>query len=237
MIDFRICRDAGTLDCEAGKIVLDAVRRKPDLVLCAATGMSPTGLYAYLAQHAKQEPALFGRMRVLKLDEWLGLPLNDPGSCESYIDRHVLRPLGVTRDRYFGFDAHAGNPTEECARVHDQVVELGIDVAVLGVGADGHIGLNRPAATLPPFAHVVAFDPSARPHAMLTGRGPTGGMTLGMGELLSAETIVLLAPGIVKRAVVDRLAHPTVTTEFPVSLLWLHPRSVCLTCPWRPSPN
>lgn len=230
-LQFRSHATRSDLDRDAASIILNALRDKPDLVLCVATGASPQGVYETLAQHASREPELFRSMRVCKLDEWLGLPADDPGSCEAYIQRHILGPLGVAPDNYIAFNAHAADPAAECDRIRGVVAQTGIDIAVLGVGANGHIGLNEPADTLAPFAHVAELVPSTQQHPMLTQNRPTGGVTLGMAEIFNARHVILLAPGDAKKSILQRLKRRAITTQFPVTLFWLHPNTICFDCP------
>jgi galactosamine-6-phosphate isomerase len=209
----------------AAAAVLEMVHTKPEALVCVATGASPAGVYACLAQHR----ASLGQVRVLKLDEWGGLAPDDPATCEVYIRQHVLEPWGVPRERYLGFISDAPDPQAECERVA-RVIALagGIDVCILGMGADGHIGLNYPAAELPPGPHPT--DASTLRHAMLDAACgvPTHGLTLGMADVLRSRRIVLVVNGESKAAAVQRLGSGGLSTGFPASLLWLHPDVTCV---------
>ncbi len=203
----------------AAEAVLDAVRKKPDSLICVATGASPLGLYSELAKYSAE----LARVRILKLDEWGGLAVDDPATCEVYIRREVLGPWGLSPECLTGFQSDAADPENECARIRAAVERLGgIDVCILGMGADGHIGLNYPAAALPSETHVT--DASTLRHAMLDAalRKPTHGFTLGMAEVLRARTILLVVNGAAKAQAVRQLMSGEITTEFPASLLWLH---------------
>src|SRR4051794_14471180 len=130
------------------------LRDKPDLLLCAATGGTPTRAYELFAQSWHHASAV-SWLRVVKLDEWGGLPPDDPGTCEAYLRRHLLDPLGVTPDRYTGFRADAPDPAAECERVAAALDELGPpDLCVLGLGVNGHLGFNEPGPGLQAHPHV-----------------------------------------------------------------------------------
>lgn len=209
----------------AAEVVLDAVRRKPNGLICVATGASPIGLYACLAAHRNE----LACVRILKLDEWGGLPPEDPATCETYIRRHILEPWGVTPDRYFGFVSNAPDPEAECGRIRTLVAELGgIDICILGMGADGHLGLNYPASCLPGLAHPT--DASTLRHAMLdvAQSVPTHGLTLGLVEILQSREIVLVVNGAGKSQALARLLAGKITTDFPASLLWTHSHLTCV---------
>ncbi|MBI4559424.1 MAG: 6-phosphogluconolactonase [Candidatus Hydrogenedentes bacterium] len=209
----------------AAEHVLRYVRRKPDSVICVATGASPVGVYAELAKHREA----LAQVRILKLDEWGGLAADDPATCDVYIRKHILEPWGLAADRSVGFLSTVPDPAAECRRVQQLIRELGgIDICVLGMGADGHIGLNYPAESLPAKAHVT--DASTLRHAMLdAARGVvTHGLTLGMTDVLHARHIVLVVSGGGKAQALARLVSGEISTQFPASLLWLHPEVTCV---------
>src|SRR5688500_17375062 len=103
-VNYIIADDYEDLSRRAANAILVEVRRKPNLLLCAATGATPTHTYALLAEKARTEQHLFAQTRVVKLDEWGGLPSDHPGTCESYLRRHLLEPLRIDRKRYIRFD-------------------------------------------------------------------------------------------------------------------------------------
>ncbi|HTD66975.1 MAG TPA: 6-phosphogluconolactonase [Candidatus Limnocylindria bacterium] len=213
----------------AAQEVIAAVRRKPDALLCLATGNTPTRTYELLANAAQFAPDLFQRVRVLKLDEWGGLEMSDPGTSETYMRQHVLGPLRIDDSRYFGFNSNPGDPEAECARYRNWLTANGpVDVSILGLGVNGHVALNEPAAALKPFAHVAQLAPTSLHHSMLTGRCPTYGLTPGIADLLSARRILFLVSGAPKREPLQRLLQPQIAPQFPASFLWLHTNAVVM---------
>ncbi len=225
-------RDYNDLSKHAAELIQDALRRKPDLLLCAATGDTPTGTYQTLAEKYRESPAAFESCRVLKLDEWGGIEMDDPGSCESYLQEQLIRPLRIEPHRYFGFQNNAIDSHEECERVGRWISGAGpMDLCVLGLGTNGHIALNEPDVFLRPTAHVAELSESTMQHPMLTHarQRPTHGLTLGLAEILASRQILLLVSGASKRAALQRLLTREITTEFPASFLWLH-RNWTLLC-------
>ena len=203
--------------------------RKPGMLVCLATGSTPTRTYELLGSQARKSPALFKHLRVLKLDEWGGLAANDPGSCEAYLRQRVVRPWGISRRRFIGFAAAAPRPEKECQRIQRWLDRHGpIDLCILGLGSNGHLGFNEPNRTLCPVAHGARLLPETRAHAMLlhTTVKPEFGLTLGMADILQARRILLLVSGRQKRKPLERLLHGEISTEFPASLLWLHPQAL-----------
>lgn len=212
---------------EAARWLVRRLRAKPNALLCLATGGTPERIYELLAR----EPAVLRRARLMKLDEWGGLARNDPATCEAYLQRVLIRPL-EGRQSLEGFHCRPRNPEAECRRVNAWLEANGpIDVCVLGLGVNGHLGFNEPAATLQPFAHVAKLSAASLKHGMLSSarERPAYGLTLGMANLLASHEILLVVSGAHKRAALRRLLAGDITPRFPATLLWLHPR-VTLLC-------
>lgn len=223
--------DYAAISTTGASIVIKAIRSKPELLLCAATGHSPLGLYQELAYKCKIERNLCRQMRVIKLDEWLGLGANAESTCEQYLMSNLINPLGILEDRYISFEAETQNPTEECAQIKLQLQKHGpIDLCVLGLGKNGHLGFNEPAFYLQPHSHLATLSHTSQQHNMVAGSGdtPQYGMTLGMNDILNSRKIVLLVTGEGKEKAKQSLLSGKITTECPASFLWLHSDVDCL---------
>jgi len=231
LLRFDVAADFEAMSRRAAALIESEVRRQPNLLLCAAAGSSPARTYELLGERAAQDSALFSQLRVIKVDEWGGLGLADPATCESDLRRRLLAPLRIAPDRYQGFESHPSDPPLECERVSQWLACNGpIDLCVLGVGVNGHIAMNEPAQALCPGPHLAELTPGSLEHPMLAASNakPAYGLTLGMANILQSRTILLLASGKRKRAVLERLRRPQVTPQFPVSFLWLHPNATVL---------
>jgi galactosamine-6-phosphate isomerase len=223
--------DYEAMSRRAADVILAEVRQTPELTLIVASGATPTRTYALLGEASAADPGLFRRARFVALDEWGGLGPDDPASCEAYLRQHLIAPLRVSGDRYLAFRTAPEDPDAECNRVRDRLASLGrVDLCVLGIGTNGHLGLNEPGELLQPFAHVAALSAPSLRHPMLetARRHVTYGMTLGMAEILAARRVLLLASGPHKRVPLLTLSTPRISTQFPASFLWLHPDVVCL---------
>ena len=214
-----------SLSRRTADLIEGALLHKPDLLLCAASGDTPTRTYQILSEKCQTAPRTFTSMRVLKLDEWVGVGSDAEGSCERYLRTHLIRPLQITSERYLGFNADALDPSADCARIAQWLEARGpMDLCLLGIGTNGHIALNEPGRALAPHPHIVQLAESTRRHGMLAnaGKPPTHGVTLGVADIMRAARVLLLISGPTKRAALQRLRRPEVTTDFPASLLWLH---------------
>jgi len=208
------------------EIIVQELSRRPTLLLCASAGGTPTGAYQRLGLRCKQQPKLFSKLRVLQIDEWVGLPPNSPARCQADLAANLLAPLRISEKRYFGFESSTQAPGSECVRVAKWLAANGpIDTCILGLGINGHVAMNEPADSLYSGPHVAKLTRTSQKHPLLRNlrKKPRHGMTLGMGDILRSRKILLLVNGAHKRAALNRLAKGKVTTRFPASFLWLHP--------------
>ena len=224
---FRVLPDRDALDRQAAALVWEAAEAKPDLLICLASGETPTGVYTRLAA----APARLAGARFIQLDEWAGLGADNPASCAAHLQRTLARPLAVPSERWIGFRGEAPNENAECRRVATALAEAGpIDLCILGLGRNGHLALNEPSNSFDPFCHVAHLDAQSRAHPMLaeSAVSVSRGLTLGLGDILRARCILLMVSGSTKQAPLARLAARRVTPELPASFLWLHGNTTCL---------
>jgi len=188
-------------------------------------------MYELLAKESAVHPELFSQLRVIKLDEWGGIPVTHPGSCEYYLQQHIISPLSITNERYFSFQSNTENPECETNRIQQILEKQGpIDICILGLGINGHIALNEPATFLKPHCHVATLADSSLQHPMISEerKKPQYGLTLGMTDILQSKKIILLINGAKKREITQTFLSARITTEIPASFLWLHPNVICL---------
>ena len=218
---FAVFEDHEAMSARAAEIMAAAVAEKPDLLFCAASGGSPTRAYELFAADTQAGADL----RVLKLDEWAGLAPGDEASCETYLRRYLIEPLAIPPERYWSFDSGAEDCRAECAAMQQRLAAEGlIDLALLGVGVNGHLALNEPVVTLQPDCHVAVLAESSVDHPMLRGRAtpPSYGLTLGMADILHTKQLLVLISGAHKRRVMEIFLRRQITPQFPASFLWLH---------------
>lgn len=214
----------------AFSIVMDEIEHNPQLLLCTATGSSPLPLYLNLAEEAKKREAVFDQTRILPLDEWVGLPSSD-GSCHAFLQKHIIKPLQIDQQRYFPFNLETENLENECLRIQDIVQEQGpIDLCILGLGKNGHLGFNEPADELQPHCHIADLALQSQQHSMILGSSikPSQGITLGIQDILSSKRILLLVSGSEKEEAKKKLLSGEITSQCPASLLWKHDNVDCL---------
>ena len=205
------------------------VRARPALVLGLATGRTTIPLYARLTALVRAGQLDLSHVTTFNLDEFWGLPATDPGSYRSFMETQLFGPAGISPTRVNFLDGTAVDAAGECARYEAAIAAAGgIDLQVLGIGANGHIGFNEPASALQPRTHLARLKPQTRrANAALfghdTARVPALALSMGMATILQARAIVLVATGRAKRRAVAAAVRGPLTTRVPASFLQVHP--------------
>jgi len=210
------------------EIVIAELHNKPDTLLCPATGNSPTGMYKKLVE--KKDRIDTESLRIVKLDEWYGPAMDNPGTCEYYLQQHLLQPLGIKPEQYTAFNSNGHGTREECERIQHYLVENGpIDLCILGIGKNGHIAFNEPDGELSAGVHLSQLTPETLQHGMakIANFNLEYGLTLGMTDILQSKMIILMVNGPQKRDILNRLLTSNISTYLPASFLWLHPNVYC----------
>lgn len=209
-------------------LVVEAIERKPSLVLGLPTGRSPLNVYRELvARHGRGEVD-FSQVSTFNVDEFLGLAPGDADSFRAYMDRHFFQHVNLAPERIHFLDGSAERAEWECAR-YDALLEKqgGLDLLLLGVGANGHVAFNEPGDSLQAASHRVRLTRETR-QAMApffgedVARVPLAALTLGMAALLRARRVIVLAFGVSKAAAVTGMVRGPLTPRCPASFLQLH---------------
>lgn len=232
-MNILISPDLDSLSTRASEIVIAAIRAKPDVVLGLPTGRTPLGLYERLV-HAHRERGLdFSRVTTFNLDEYVGLSPDDPRSYHAYMREHLLDHVNIPEGRAHIPDGSCERPGEHCAEYEAGIRQAGgIDMQVLGIGVNGHLGFNEPGASLAAGTHVTALAPEtiqANAYAFGTEEHvPHLAVTVGLGTIMHARRCVLMAAGEAKADAVRAAVEGPVTASCPASILQMHPSAVAL---------
>ncbi len=230
-MNITYCNDYESMSFKAATFIISEIKKNKELLLCPATGNSPVSLYRQLVNKSKLDRKLFENLRILKLDEWGAVSENHPMSCEYYLRTRLLEQLGIPSERYISFSSNPADPIEECKRIQSELDNEGpIDICILGLGKNGHIGFNEPAQFLNPNCHIADLSKESIQHSMVRSMdtAPEFGLTLGMQDILFAKKILLLISGKKKKSITERLLQRKVTTDLPASFLWLHNNVECI---------
>lgn len=219
------------MSMKACETLINCLKSKPNALFCIATGSSPTRAYQLFVQRIKEEQIDTSQMRIIKLDEWCDLPLDHPSTCEAYIREYILQPLNISEDRYISFNSLESNNQLECNRIEQLLKDNGkIDCCVLGIGKNGHLGLNEPSDSINPFIHRVELDEKTKTHTMLSSskQEVTHGYTLGLRDILDSNEILLLLTGPDKEEAYKHLTEKSISSRYPANYLWLHDQTTCI---------
>jgi glucosamine-6-phosphate deaminase len=219
----RVAEDAEELSRTAADVVGDVIAANPTASVVAATGRTPMGLYWELARRRRAGLADPSAITAVQLDEYLGLDPNDRRSLLRWMRRSFAEPLGIAADHLVALPVD-GALDEACASF-DRALEArgGLDLAILGLGLNGHLGFNEPPSSADAPTRVVALSPlTVEANAGYWGAEadvPRRAVTIGLQPLLAARSIVLVVSGAAKRTIVHRALEGGVGPEVPASFL------------------
>ena len=223
-----ILPDPQTVARDVAARVIDALAAKPDLVLGLPTGRTPLLLYEELVRLANAGRADFSAVTTFNLDEFHGIPAAHPGSYRSFMQRHLFEHVNIDPARINFLNGAARDAIEECCRYETAIEQAGgLDLLILGIGTNGHIGFNEPGDGLAARTHKVTLKPETRrSNAALfdgdPGAVPPEALSMGMGTILDAKSVILIATGERKASCVEQLVTGPITTHLPASFLQLH---------------
>jgi glucosamine-6-phosphate deaminase len=201
----------------------------PAIVLGLPTGRTPIHMYRELVKLHARAGADFSRATTFNLDEFLGVAPSHPGSYRSFMETHLFSHVNLLPGHIHFLNGATADPDGECDRYEAEIEAAGgIDLQILGVGTNGHIGFNEPARALEPRTHRVTLKPSTRrSNASLFGGDseavPREALSMGMATIMRSRAVVLLATGKSKASCIAKVAHGPITTRLPASCLQLHP--------------
>src|SRR5215472_16023315 len=222
-------KDYDDVSREAARIVAGAVRSKPDIVLGLATGSTPLGLYKELVALYRADSLDFSGATSFNLDEYLGLAPSHPQSFHYFMDQNLFSQINLPRERAHVPDGTIrGDYDHYCARYEQSIQAAGgIDLQVLGIGCNGHIGFNEPTSSLASRTRLKALSrETVDDNAKFFRPGeerPRCAITMGIGTILEARKILLLATGDSKATAISKSIEGPITCAVSASALQLHP--------------
>jgi glucosamine-6-phosphate deaminase len=202
--------------------------QRPAMVLGLATGRTPIRLYHELGTLHSHGQADFSRVTTFNLDEFAGVPGDHPGSYRVFMHEHLFSRVNLPPGQIHFLNGAAPDPDAECVRYETAIAAAGgIDLQILGIGTNGHIGFNEPARSLQARTHCVTLKASTRRSNAALFQGdpanvPVQALSMGMATILHARRIILIATGKSKARSVERMVHGPIDTRVPASFLQLH---------------
>ena len=195
--------------------------------MCLPAGNTPLPIFAVMIRAVKNGHVSFRETEVFTLDEFGDLPPDDPGRCVAQLRRGLIDGVDLPPERFHFIHTDASDLAAECWR-YDLAIGSGFDLTLLGLGLNGHLGMNEPGTPADATTHRVALHRStveASRRYLTHSQSPTWGVTVGMKHLLGSREVWLLACGEAKAGIVKRTLTGEITNEVPASLVRQHPNS------------
>lgn len=229
-----VCKDYDEMSIKAAKLVISQLMLKPDSVLGLATGSTPIGLYEKLVAYNRIGEIDFSECTTFNLDEYYPISKDNDQSYHYFMYKHLFSKVNICNDRIHIPNGSCDNPDQECEKYENAIEEAGgIDLQILGIGQNGHIGFNEPSRDLNTSTHLTELTESTiEANSRFfddINDVPKQALTMGISTILKSKKIILLASGASKREAIKALFNDEINTDVPATLLKVHP-DVVLIC-------
>ncbi len=229
-----VCENYADMSAKAAELVAAQLTLKPDSVLGLATGSTPIGMYSKLGELCSAGTADFSEAVSFNLDEYYPIRRDDPHSYFTYMHENLFSKINIKEENTHILNGETDDPEREC-EAFEKLIKLhgGIDLQILGIGRNGHIGFNEPDAVMNSYTHMTRLAPSTIKANSRFFRSaddvPRMALTVGMSTILTSKKIILMASGAAKSRVVSELIGDGINLTVPAALLKLH-SDVVLIC-------
>ena len=218
------------MSMEAAQIIVDRLRRKPNLVLGLATGSTPLGLYRELIRLNKKEGLDFSKVITFNLDEYVGLPPTHKQSYNYFMQKNLFTNLNIPESSIHIPDGMAHDIDAFCDWYEQEMQRVGgIDIQILGIGANGHIAFNEPGSSLGSRTRVKTLTEKTRKDNARffkkSSEVPRYAITMGVGTVMDAKELILLASGPGKADAIRAASEGPLTAQCPASVVQLHQKA------------
>ncbi len=223
----EIVPDQKALGELAAEIIAEQIQARPDSVLALPTGKTPLPVYRELAFRNQREELDLRRVRIFHLDEFYPIAPEHPGSFQAYLWREFLSHVNIDPAKVHLLNGLAEDPAVECRRYEEQIAAVGgLDLVMLGIGVNGHVGFNEPGSPINSLTRLVTLCPESRAaNAYLFSSReevPRQGLTMGIGTIMDGRRILLIAAGEQKARAVSEALNDSLTPSHPASFLRQH---------------
>lgn len=227
MMNVLIYESEEQIGIAAGNYMCGQVLQKPNSVLGLATGSTPLKPYSQMIELYKKGVVDFSKVTTFNLDEYVNLDVNDKNSYHSFMHENLFDHINIPEENINFLDGNAEDPEEECHRYEEKIKAAGgIDIQLLGIGSNGHIAFNEPADCFQRWSHVVTLKESTVKDNSRFFKSidevPTQAVTMGIGSIMQAKKILIIAIGENKAKAIKQLIGGNVTPMCPASVLQFH---------------
>lgn len=223
-MQIHISKNHEELSDFTAQYLVDFIKNKPNATLVLTSGDTPKLAYQKMAVLGKGLD--FSQVTFIGLDEWIGIPPESEGSCRYIVEENLLKPLQIPSQNYTFFDGLSDNLANECTRIDQLIFEKGgLDLIIVGIGLNGHIGLNEPHSSFENYCHVSDLEEitiSVGQKYFTQATPLTQGITVGLKHLLEAQTAILLASGSKKADIIQRTITEEISEVLPSTVFQKH---------------
>ncbi|MBG9785499.1 glucosamine-6-phosphate deaminase [Shouchella lehensis] len=221
-------KDYDALSEAGASFLLEQIKKKPSLTMGLATGGTPKGTYEKLINKSKKEKVSFEQVRTFNLDEYVGLSKEDPNSYHQYMNDMLFNHIDIKSTHTFIPNGEASSIEAECQDYEQRIKAAGgIDIQLLGIGNNGHIGFNEPGTNFSEMTHMIELaDATREANARYFNTKedvPKQAITMGIASIMAAKEILLLISGKDKQHAFSMLLEDGIDEAFPASILKEHP--------------
>lgn len=229
-----VCENYDEMSSKAAEIVASQLILKPDSILGLATGSTPIGLYDNLAKMNKEGKIDFSQVKTFNLDEYYPIEHSNDQSYYYFMNENLFSKVNIDVKNTDIPNGEASDPVAECKAYEERIAaSAGVDLQILGIGQNGHIGFNEPDENLSAVTHLVTLtENTIEANARFFEKKedvPTKALTMGIGTIMKSKKIIILASGKNKADAVSKLLDNAITTSCPATMLKAH-QDVVLIC-------
>ena len=221
----KIFPDYETLSRATADLISEYILQKPKSLVCIASGHTPVGVFQNLIKEVQKGKLDISQCTFLSLDEWVGIDPNDSGSCLSMLKRDFFDPLHIPAKQTEFFDVQVNDLQKECDRINSLIEKNGgLDIMLVGVGTNGHIGMNEPGTSFDSYAHIGDLAEETKSVGQKYFSRQTAlskGMTLGLKHLQEAKLPIVMANGEKKASIMRKAFSQKLTEQIPVTIVQL----------------
>lgn len=212
-------------------LIASTINKKPFSIICIASGHTPVGVFHCLKDDINAGTLDVSKVTFVSLDEWLGIDPSDPGSCISMLRKDFFDHVTLRKEQIVMFDINA-DPIAECARINDLIANNGgLDVMLVGIGMNGHIGMNEPGTSFRSYAHVSVLAEATKTTGQKYFQKATTlskGITLGLRHFAECRMPILMANGAKKAGIMNQVLNSSATEQIPATIVHNIPQALVM---------
>ncbi|WP_394238765.1 6-phosphogluconolactonase [Niallia oryzisoli] len=231
-MEIKTVKDYDALSACLADEVLSYMVSSSEKLICLPSGDTPLGAFKWIAESLAEKEAPSLHYKLVGLDEWVGMGRETEGSCQFYMNEHLYKPGKIDDARIVEFNAKAEDLENELEKMDQFLKEHGpLDLVVLGIGMNGHLGLNEPGTSFKTYSHIVPLTDKTKEVAQKYFSEETPlekGITLGINYFLEAKRLIVIASGKHKADIIKQLVDSEATESLPASIVKLHKNSTLL---------